>query len=594
MDSPIPPRTPSAPDPRTRHRHGRWTFCLDGDEISEIARDGVELLESLRPALRDPEWGVMVPRILAETLDAAPGEADEDPPLVRTLEVRYDGPAGPARATGQLCVTEDELRLRWTLDAEAALLIARAGLTVGLPREVAGEDAVVTTVDGHRRPHRFPERISPWQPLFGIRALDLDRAGVRVRLMLLGDEFEMEDRRNWTEAGFTIYSRPLERPVPYRIDAGGQVVQEVVLRASAEAAAPGPAAGASASAGARDLAALLDGAEAACLPSIGLGATTAAEVPAAPLPRLAGIDHLLVEVSERDDVPRVLEAALAESRALDVPVDLRLVGGPDLDVAGVLAQAQEAGILVMRAAVFDETLRITVPELHAQLLAAAAPDGIEVAAGARTHFAELNRQVHRVPEAALLAVPSTPLTHGTGSWRTARSLGALGDVLASARALRPGARLLLGPVTPRPGGNAGATEAELGDRSDREGRGAPPTPGADDPRLATDWAAAWIAGVLAEAAVAGVEDVSLLEVAGPRGIVREDGALTPAGELIARLAPLHGRAVRAVRGPGGPGTALLAVEGLTVLANAGGAPWAVLTEDGEELLLAPGTVRLLS
>lgn len=612
MDSTLPPHHAPASDPRSRHRHGRWTFRCDADEISEIALDGIELLDSARPALRDAQWETVPPQVTSESwADGADGADGSGRPgdrdvLERTLAVRYDGETGAARATCTLTVSASELRLRLVLTAEDEVITNRAGLTAMLPREMAGQDAVLTTVDGHHRDVRLPLQIAPWQPLFGIRALTLSPAGVRARLELTGDEFEMEDQRNWTDASFKIYSRPLERPFPYRIPAGTEVVQELVLTALD---APADAARADADATVTDLRPLLEAAAEVPLPGIGIGATTAhGAALTAPQPGLEGLDHLVVEVSDRFPLEPVLESARAEAGAEELPVDLRISGADDVDVAGILDRAEEAGLVVVRAAVFDEAAHVTTPELWERLVGAVAGRGIEPVAGARSHFTELNRQIAMIPEAEHLAFPSTPQMHMRETWHVARGLAALGDVLASARELRPRSRLLLGPVTLRPRVNAVATDPELVDRADEHGYGAHLTPGSVDPRQHTPWAGAWAAAVIAEAAVGGAESVSLMEMAGPRGVVTPaeepgvEGALaggpgaeglSPAGRVIARLAPMRGRLVRVLRSPGGPGTAVLALDGLLLLVNAGLEDWAVRGPQGEELVVAPGTVHEL-
>src|SRR5699024_4989680 len=44
-----------------------------------------------------------------------------------------------------------------------------------------------------------------------------------------GDTFEMEDQRNWTDASFKTYSRPLSLPFPYTVEAGAAVRQAVTI-----------------------------------------------------------------------------------------------------------------------------------------------------------------------------------------------------------------------------------------------------------------------------------------------------------------------------------------------------------------------------
>ena len=41
----------------------------------------------------------------------------------------------------------------------------------------------------------------------------------------VGEVFEIEDQRNWTDASYKTYCRPLARPFPYRIEPGETVEQ---------------------------------------------------------------------------------------------------------------------------------------------------------------------------------------------------------------------------------------------------------------------------------------------------------------------------------------------------------------------------------
>ncbi len=51
-----------------------------------------------------------------------------------------------------------------------------------------------------------------------------------------GDAWEMEDHRNWLDASFKTYVRPLALPYPYTLKAGSSVTQTVTLTFSGIAA----------------------------------------------------------------------------------------------------------------------------------------------------------------------------------------------------------------------------------------------------------------------------------------------------------------------------------------------------------------------
>ena len=81
---------------------------------------------------------------------------------------------------------------------------------------------------------------------------------------MLGDTFEMEDQRNWTDASYKTYVRPLGLPYPYTLNAGETIEQAVELRF--EGTAPARAGGA----GTPEITVAV-GAQAGPVPRIGMG-----------------------------------------------------------------------------------------------------------------------------------------------------------------------------------------------------------------------------------------------------------------------------------------------------------------------------------
>ena len=69
--------------------------------------------------------------------------------------------------------------------------------------------------------------------------------GLRVACRMEGDTFEMEDQRNWPDASYKTYVRPLALPWPYTIAKGEKLSQRVALDVTGQAAQPAAAARAS-------------------------------------------------------------------------------------------------------------------------------------------------------------------------------------------------------------------------------------------------------------------------------------------------------------------------------------------------------------
>ena len=58
--------------------------------------------------------------------------------------------------------------------------------------------------------------------------------GISAKLQFSGDTFEMEDQRNWTDASYKTYCRPLDLPFPFEIKKGEKITQKIVLEIQGE------------------------------------------------------------------------------------------------------------------------------------------------------------------------------------------------------------------------------------------------------------------------------------------------------------------------------------------------------------------------
>ena len=127
------------------------------------------------------------------------------------------------------------LKARFRLDALRALETNRAGFTLLHPlRGVAGQDGEVVRPDGSCAAMTFPEAIAPAQPVRDIAGLRHAVRGVRVEIAMEGEVFEMEDQRNWSDASYKTYCRPLALPTPLRLGPGDVIEQTVRMSVSGQ------------------------------------------------------------------------------------------------------------------------------------------------------------------------------------------------------------------------------------------------------------------------------------------------------------------------------------------------------------------------
>ena len=103
----------------------------------------------------------------------------------------------------------------------------RCGFVVLHPAAAAGAAATIEHVRRQPRGDGLPGADRPWRPFLSIREITHRAGGLDVTCRLEGEEFEMEDQRNWSDASFKTYGRPLELPWPFVLPAGEPVAQSV-------------------------------------------------------------------------------------------------------------------------------------------------------------------------------------------------------------------------------------------------------------------------------------------------------------------------------------------------------------------------------
>jgi len=200
-------------------------FGFVAGNLRHIRVGGTEGIRAISFIVRDRLWGTYRPDIADLTVDQR-----SDGFTVRyRAEVRDDDQRFRYRAT----IEGRPDRLVFEAEGEAVTVFEtnRAGFVVLHPvAGVAGEPVEVEHVDGRIVHERFPDLIDPVQPVSDLRALShAVMPGLTVTCRMEGDAFEMEDQRNWCDASYKTYVRPLSRPWPYRLPPGEVLKQSVTL-----------------------------------------------------------------------------------------------------------------------------------------------------------------------------------------------------------------------------------------------------------------------------------------------------------------------------------------------------------------------------
>lgn len=505
---------------------GEWQLELRDDDLAQLTFRGRDVLRSVRAVVRDRDWATAVWTV--EDVSVSGSGA--------TIALAAD--AFGTRFEGSLSLTADgpSLTVSLAMRADHEFWTNRTGLVVLHPARVSGAPLTVTHTSGEISHIAFPGEISPHQPAFDIRALESE--GVTVSFE--GDRFEMEDQRNWTDASFKTYNRALADPFPHLLES--PVMQSVTVTVDEAACPRAP----------RDVP---SSDEALVLPELAagpvafsVGASTApGEGPADPV----GHD-LLVEVDLGWAGWRsVIDRAAASGLPLDVRLVLPLV---DAERAAADAIDALANVPLARIAAFQPP---THPHEHmadaesTRLLRAALGDrDVPVIGGTRSHFTELNRGQHLVPENLDgIAFSTTPMFHTREALQLEQAVEMQRLVAEQAVRIAGGVPVHVGPVTLRAHlNNVATTDPPRPSGADlSEGYG-PHLIDADDERQRDPELAAWTIASAAALSVPGVATVSFFEEWGPRGIRSAKGTAYPVAAALGALAALDGPLVTANSG----------------------------------------------
>jgi D-apionolactonase len=511
--------TPGWVDDGVAWRSGAWSLERRGDELADLAYDGRVVLRSIRAVVRDRDWN---------TAEWSLGPVRAEDGMLRIALTSTDL-GSDIRARLSVDAHGDTLTVGF--DAESALEweTNRTGLVVLHPPQLAGEPLRVRHPDGSQGDTAFPVAISAHQPVFDIAGLAWSTDGLDVEVDFEGDVFEMEDQRNWTDASYKTYNRPLSLPFPYRLAAGAPVHQRIAVSVRrTEGADP-----------IRDAAdTVISLRTGGAFPRVGVSASTAPD----PAPYVAPVGgELLVELDLRTPPWR---AALERAAASGLPLDVRVVlDEPDPAVLEALAEALRHRT-VARVAVFHPLFHVSTADYVHALRAALASAGITalVAGGSRAHFTELNRERDRMPDDLdeyLLTL--TPLFHSLSPAQLRESVGMQRHVAVQSVGFAGGRPVRIGPISLRPRFNDAATGPQPGPERDdlSQGYGAAFVGGTDE-RQSTAELAAWTIASAAALAVPGVAGLTYFEQWGPRGIRAADATPYPVAAAVAELALLDG------------------------------------------------------
>ncbi|MBS7704909.1 hypothetical protein [Chelatococcus asaccharovorans] len=535
---------------------GALSAELDAGNLRHIRFGGVEVIRAISFIVRDHNWGTYNPEIT----DLAITGTDDG------LTVTYKAVARDERQSfsyaAEITLGEDgTLAFVATGTADTPFLTNRTGFVVLHPSAASGLPVTIEHADGAVEEGRFPAIIDPVQPMMNLSALTHEAApGLRVSCRMEGDVYEMEDQRNWTDASYKTYVRPLALPWPYTLAQGEVLDQAVRLTVSGQPAQVAPA-----EAGIT----VTIGEALGPVPALGLGldpdeiAATLAE--AETLARI-GARHVVGFYDPRRGHDReTLRGLAAAAQAIGAEPWLEAV------IVGVDDYAEELAALGRAVAALGSPFAVVLvspaPDLKCTLPGSPWPPappprdffaaarkafpGVRLGGGMFSYFTELNRKRPPSDLLDLVSFTTTAMLHAGDDHSITEGLESLPAMALSAAAIAAGTPWAVGP-------------SAIGMRMNPYGEAPMANPGNirqamnfNDPRQRGLLGAAWTLGFFARFAAGGASAITLGGTTGAFGVLHrhhswpqpwfdDHGGLFPVFHVLKGLAGLGGAAMRRV------------------------------------------------
>jgi D-apionolactonase len=499
-------------------RAGCLSVEFENGQLRYVRVGDTEVMRAVAFLVRDESWGTYATEISKLEIDESKDR----------FQIRYEGCCADGAVVYHADIRGEasELLFAARLSVTRKFSTNRTGFVILHPLEgCTGRPMDVEHVDGRIERSRFPSKISAYQPFFAIRALKHEFApGAFITARLEGDTFEMEDQRNWSDASFKTYVRPIGLPWPYEIPAGKELKQSVSLRIDGSAPAQ-------AHATSKDRVTVAIGERAGTMPQIGI------EIPAKDAaasretlklvqalgPRLIvgkvlrHLGHGRREITTYREIAAACNAELAIEAALPCRDDPKQEAA-ELSEECAAAGAQVRSLTLWAAADLKGVLPGSAwpmqPPLEAIRWAAlTAFPGSRIGGGAHAFFTELNRRRPLVHFLDYVSFTTTPIVHAADDRSVMETLETMPSIIESVAAIAGEKAWRIGP-------------SSIGTRDNPYGSG--PTPNPDngrvcmteiDPRQRGLFGAAWTVGYLATLAASGAEAIVLGTAVGPRGAI---------------------------------------------------------------------------
>lgn len=484
-----------------------YRLSIENGSVRHIKSGNTEIVRMIYSAVRDENWETIIPEIISEKIT----ESNSGFKVETTVNYQKDD----IKFKAFYKITGNENKLIFELDgtAKSTFLTNRIGFCVLHPiKECAGKTCTVYHPDESFENIVFPELISPEQPMVNISRLAWKPGeNLHAELTLTGDIFETEDQRNWTDASYKTYCRPLSLPFPFEIKNGEKVKQKIVLEIN----------------GASEIETLneiisfrVNSNRRFKMPETGVCSTSRKEpvdFSEVEILKQVQFQHLRAELKlfEKDFISNFIRAN-AESDILGIPLFLVLYFS--LNAESELASFKMA--IEKHKPVVKYIMIVGENHLPNNFVFYKISNDLrelfpnaKIGTGVNAYFAELNRNRPKTKNADFVSFAVCPQVHAFDNISLTENMEALSYVVESSKKLFADKPVFISPVTLKQRFNVVATTA-----------GPKPKPGElpsqVDTRQNSVFAAQWLTGSLKFLAQSGASLVTLFETAGWRGFIQ--------------------------------------------------------------------------
>ena len=536
--------TTEAPDEELILEAGALRAVFVRGALRNISYQGVEVIRGIHFLVRDRNWSTVVPVISQLVVETSS----------TSFSLRFNAtghtPSDNQSFTWQGRILADAVKgLRFEVEgaAEEDFLTCRTGFVILHPLDkTAGCPVTLLHSDGRESRSVFPDLVDPLQSFFDLVGISHSPLpGVTATCRMEGGIWETEDHRNWLDASFKTYFRPLSLSWPYTVPKGEKIKQSVELSFTGTPAIQP---------------------KALHLPTVSLGDRTGNGMPdiglsvevqdlPATLAVATKIKDLSVQYlvfrfrSDTADLPGALRLAAQITEVAHVRASLEIV----VAERGSAAQELDLVAIAARVANFHPDLVAVCPAMDLQgyppsvdrpigaLLediynaALEAFPGVPLSGGTFSYFTELNRRHPPLHLMDMVQHATTSVNHAADDRSVMETLETLPHIFRSVRHISGPLPYRVGPV------NIGMVHNPYGASLTPNPQGRRQSMARQDPRHHAQFGAAWAAGYLARVVQAGLQSVTIMSPVGDFGLL-DRIQLPPAACVIQVFAELAGGA----------------------------------------------------